>query len=201
MNNTSSQQSEMELKTLYRISQRMAIQHDIASLLHDVLDILHEVMGIENASFALRQPDSAEFVVEAAHGMPQEKEGKTRFTEGEGIRGQVAQTMEAALLAPDNKSQNKSKSGTSSTAFLYVPVIHQRLVIGIMSADLANAPMDSLQHSLRFLNLVSDILAEGVSRIREDKEEHELLLQENQRLRQQLGDISHPEDIIGNCRA
>lgn len=203
MNNLSSAQSEMELKALYRISQRTVVQHDIASLLHDVLDILHAEIGIEQASFALRQPDSAEFMVEASRGMPQEKEGKTCFSEGDGIRGRVAKTMEAALIpfgegahsAPSPSSYNTKK------AFLCVPVIHQRIVIGIMSAEVDHAPIDHLRHNLRFLNLVSGVLAEGVSRIREDKEEHELLIQENQRLRQQLGNVSHPEDIIGNCRS
>ncbi|RKX44742.1 MAG: hypothetical protein DRP64_05955, partial [Verrucomicrobia bacterium] len=44
--NTKRDRAELELSILYRISQRMAQQHDVSSLLNDVLDIMETEMGL-----------------------------------------------------------------------------------------------------------------------------------------------------------
>ena len=195
--------AKQELSVLYRISQHMAQQHDVSSLLNDVLDILALEIGIQRAAFALRRPDSDVFVVEAARGMSAEEQRRGQYGVGEGITGRVAQSGEPALVPdisqdPNFLNRTRSRQG-DKTAFLCIPVVHQRIVIGTMSIDRPSAPLEVLQHDLHFLKLVGDILAEGVSRIREDIEERDGLIAENRHLRQQLGDRYHPSNMVGNC--
>ena len=195
--------AKQELSVLYRISQHMAQQHDVSSLLNDVLDILELEIGIQRAAFALRRPDSDVFVVEAARGMSAEEQRRGQYGLGEGITGRVAQSGEPALVPdisqdPNFLNRTRSRQG-EKTAFLCIPVVHQRIVIGTMSIDRPGGPLDVLQHDLDFLKLVGDILAEGVSRIREDIEERDGLIAENRQLRQQLGDRYHPSNMVGNC--
>ena len=195
--------AKQELSVLYRISQHMAQQHDVSSLLNDVLDILALEIGIQRAAFALRRPDSDVFVVEAARGMSAEEQRRGQYGLGEGITGRVAQSGEPALvpdISQDPNFLNRTRSRQSEkTAFLCIPVVHQRIVIGTMSIDRPGGPLEALQHDLHFLKLVGDILAEGVSRIREDIEERDGLIAENRQLRQQLGDRYHPSNMVGNC--
>ncbi|MBL7075871.1 MAG: sigma 54-interacting transcriptional regulator [Kiritimatiellae bacterium] len=200
---TDSRRAEKELNVLYRISQHMSQQHDVSSLLNDVLDILESEIGIARATFALRRPDSDMFTVEAARGMTAEEQRRGQYGLGEGITGRVAQSAEPALvpdISQDPNFLNRTRSRQSEkTAFLCIPVIHQRIVIGTMSIDRPSGPIDSLQHDLHFLKLVGDMLAEGVSRIRDEIEEREGLIAENRLLRQQLGDRYHPSNMVGNC--
>jgi Nif-specific regulatory protein len=71
-----------------------------------------------------------------------------------------------------------------------------------MSIDLSiTTDLNELQRYQRFLELVSNILAEAVASIREELEEREGLLSENERLRRQLGDRYRMHNLIGNCSA
>ncbi|NQU39233.1 MAG: sigma 54-interacting transcriptional regulator [Lentisphaerae bacterium] len=195
--------AEQELSVLYKISQRMALQHDVSSLLNDVMDILDTEIGVKRAAFALRRPNSDVFVVEAARGLSREEQERGQYGLGEGITGRVAQSGEPALvpdISEDPNFLNRTRARQAEkTAFLCIPVIHQRIVIGTMSIDQPSAPFEELEHDLNFLKIVGDILAEGVSRIREEIEERESLMAENRQLRQQLGDRYHPSNMVGNC--
>ncbi|OQX29782.1 MAG: hypothetical protein B0D92_01840 [Spirochaeta sp. LUC14_002_19_P3] len=191
MNIPKNSRMEAELTVLYRISKRMARQHDVSSLIHDVLDILETEIGFSYAAFALRHPNRDEFAIEAARGTPGHEQPNAVFAIGEGISGQTAQSMEASLHPGGDRS--------GQTALLCVPVIHQRMAIGTITIEHPGAPEDELQHELRFLNLVSDILAEGVSRIREDIEEREILMEENRSLHKKLSSRSQPDDMVGSC--
>jgi Nif-specific regulatory protein len=97
-----------------------------------------------------------------------------------------------------NRTRSRRRDGV---AFLCVPIVHQRRVIGTMSIDRPPAPEKELTRDLDFLKLVADLLAEGVARIREQVEEHESLMAENRQLRRELDERYRPGNIIGNCRS
>ncbi len=196
---------ERELSVLYRISHRVARRHEVSSLLNDVLSILEEEIGVERAAFALRRFDSDVFVVEAACGMSEEERRRGEYAPGEGIVGRVVETGAPVVVEDISKEPlflNKTKyRPKDKTAFLCVPVIHQRAVIGTMSIYRPTATMDALNRELHFFKLIGDILAEGVAGIREEIEERESLQEENLRLRQQLGEHYNPGNMIGRCGA
>ena len=58
--------ADLELSILYRISQRMAQQHDVSSLLDDVLDIMETEMGLSRGTLTLQRPDSDVLKIEAS---------------------------------------------------------------------------------------------------------------------------------------
>jgi Nif-specific regulatory protein len=198
-------QSEKELEILYQISQEAATRpHTVHELMAGVLDIMETELGVSQGTLTLRQPDTDTFVIEASRGLTSEEERLGQYELGEGITGRVAQTGESALvpdITKDPRFLNLTKSRTDKpTAFICVPIIHLKQVIGTMSVDLSlTSDPDELRGYQRFLELVANILAEAVAGIRETLEERASLISENERLRRQLGDRYQMHNIIGNC--
>ncbi|MFA6173703.1 MAG: sigma 54-interacting transcriptional regulator [Kiritimatiellales bacterium] len=200
-------QSEKELAILYQISQAAATHpHTVSELLIEVLDIMETELSVSRGTFTLRKPDTEIFVIEASRGLTAEEKKRGQYKLGEGITGRVAQTGQSALIpdiTKDPRFLNLTKSRTGNqTAFICVPVIYRKAVIGTMSIDLSiTADVEALRRYQRFLELVANILAEAVASIREELEEREGLISENERLRRQLGDRYRMHNIIGNCSA
>ncbi len=198
-------QSEKELEIIYQISQAAATRpHTVHELMAEVLDIMETELGVSRGTLTLLKPDTDTFVIEASRGLTEKEERLGQYKSGEGITGHVAQTGESALvpdISKDPRFLNLTQSRSDQpTAFICVPIIHQKQVIGTMSIDLS-IPTDeaALQRYRRFLELVANILAEGVAGIREAIEERTGLISENERLRRQLGDRYRMHNIIGNC--
>ncbi len=193
----------LELEILYRISQAMGHQHDVTALLNEVLDIMENEMGLSRGTLTLRRPNTDIFVTEASRGRSPEDIKRSQYKLGEGIIGRVAKTGKPELIHDVSKDtrylykNDVRKEG--HTAFLCVPIIHQGQVIGTFSIDRPPASQSELERDQEFLILLGNMLAEGVARIREQIEERQGLMDENRRLREQLGNSYHPGNIIGNC--
>lgn len=193
----------LELEILYRTSRAMAQQHDVTALLNEVLDIMENEMGLSRGTLTLRRPDTDIFITEASRGRSEEDIKRGQYKLGEGIIGRVAKTGKPELVPDVSKDSrylgrsNARKEG--HTAFLCVPIIHQGEVIGTFSIDRPPASKSELKRDQDFLLLLGNMLAEGVARIRSQIEERQSLMDENQRLRQQLSNSFHPGNIIGNC--
>ena len=198
-------QSEKELEILYQISQVvMTRPHTVSELMVEVLDIMETELGVSRGTLTLRKPDTDIFIIEASRGLTPAEENRGEYKEGDGVTGHVAKCGESALIpdiTKDPRFLNRTQSRPDTqTAFICVPIIHQKNVIGTMSIDLAiTTDLDELRGYLRFLELVANILAEAVAGIREEIEERSSLISENERLRRQLGDRYRMHNIIGNC--
>ncbi|MBI9021259.1 MAG: sigma 54-interacting transcriptional regulator [Verrucomicrobia bacterium] len=198
-------QREKELDILYQISQAAATRpHTVHELMAEVLDIMESEMGVSRGTLTLLKPDTDTFVIEASRGLTDAEEQLGQYKLGEGITGRVAQTGRSALIpdiSKDPRFLNLTQSRADKpTAFICVPIVHQKQVIGTMSIDLTlTSDEAALQRYQRFLELVANILAEAVAGIREAIEERTSLISENERLRRQLGDRYRMHNIIGNC--
>lgn len=202
MQNDASQRAETELRILYHVSQAMAHERGVTSLLDRVLDVLEHEMQMTRGTFTLRNPDSDVFQIEATR-IPEEAKQRGKYLLGEGITGKVAST-EKPLIVPDISKEPEFLDRTQTrkdvaTAFICVPIIHQNRVIGTLSVDCKTAPQDVLEAQQHFLKLLADLLAEAVFSIREGIAARENLLAENRKLRRELGDRYRPANIVGNC--
>ncbi len=196
-------QADIELEILYRISQAMAHQHDVSALFKEVFDIMENEMGMSRGTLTLRRPGTDIFVIEASRGLTGEEQKRGQYQMGEGITGRVAKSGKPVIV-PDISKEPGFLNLTGSRkmkqmAFLCVPIIHRRDVIGTISIDRKVAGAEELQKDLAFLQLVANVLAEAVAGIREQLEERSNLMEENIRLRQQLNERYRPANIVGNC--
>ncbi len=197
---------DRELEVLYRISQATMHQHDVSALLNEVLDIMDTEFGLSRGTLTLRRPDDDVFAIEASRGLTAEEQRKGQYRLGEGVTGRVAKTGKSVIVPDITKDSNfLNRTQTRSNqkiAFLCVPIIHGRKVIGTMSIDQpADEQSDRLRGDLKFLELVASLLAEAVGRIRQDLEERESLRAENRRLQQQLDDRYQPNNLVGKCNS
>jgi len=162
-------------------------------------------MGMARGTLTLRQPGTDIFVIEASCGLSEEEQKRGQYKIGEGITGRVAQSGKPVIVPDISKEPgflNLTKSRQNKRkAFLCVPIIHRRDVIGTISIDREVANEEELRKDLYFLQLVANVLAEAVAGIREQLEERSNLMEENVRLRRQLDDRFRPANIIGNCNS
>jgi len=198
--------SEKELNVLYKISQATsARQHNISELLNEVLQIMETDMGVLRSTLTLRTPGTDILNIEASSGLSNREASRGRYKSGEGITGRVAQTGKPELIADVSQSTdflNRTQAHDGrKTAFLCVPILHQKRTIGTMSIDLPTCGKDELNGYLLFLQHVAQILASAVSTIREEIEERNALESENEMLRRQLGDRYSIDNMVGNCNA
>ncbi len=197
-------QSEKELDVLYKISQATsARQHDISELLNEVLQVMETDMGVLRGTLALRKPGTNILNIEASSGLSNSEIRRGQYQLGEGVTGRVAQTGKPELIPNISKSPdflNRTKArGNQETAFLCVPIVHNKEIIGTMSIDLPACEEEELNGYFLFLQHVAQILASAVSTIREEIEERNALESENKMLRRQLGDRYSIDNMVGTC--
>ena len=198
------ERASLEMDILYRISQVVARQHhDVSALLNGVLDIMESELSLSRGTLTLRRPGTDILVIEASRGLTKEEHERGQYQLGEGITGRVAKAGKPMFVPdvttePDFLNRTQSRKGTA-VAFLCVPLIHHRQVIGTLSIDRPTGDEATLRHDLAYLGLVANLLAEAVAGIREQVRERETLVAENRQLRQELGEHYRPGNIIGNC--
>jgi len=194
----------VELSVLYRISQAVAHRRDISALFQEVFDILEKDMEMAFGTLTLRRPDTDVFMIEASRGLTPEEHKRGQYHLGEGITGSVAKSGKAEIVSDvskDTRFLNRTKSRKKGgTAFICVPIVHHRQVIGTISIDRPAADAGQLAKDQEFLRLVANLLAEAVASIREQLVEQEGLKAENERLRRQLGDKYQPHNLVGNSK-
>ncbi|MBM4149521.1 MAG: GAF domain-containing protein [Lentisphaerae bacterium] len=194
---------QARLAVLHRISRATVHQHNVSAMLEEVLDAMEREMGLLRATLTLRRPDSDIFAIEASRGLSAEERRRGQYKLGEGVTGRVAKSGAPAVvrdITTETEFLNRTGSRPKqAVSFLCVPIVHQRDVIGTMSIDRPIASEDDLAADMKFLEIVADIIAEGVARTREEIEERESLKAENLRLLQQLGELYRPSNLVGNC--
>ena len=198
--------SKKELQVLYKISQTVsARQQDVSELLNEVLQILEQEMGVLRGTLTLRNAGSDILNIETSCGLSDREMQRGQYELGEGITGRVAQTGEMELVAdvsqsPDFLNRTKARDD-EEIAFICVPIIHHKEVIGTISFDLPMMEEAELNAYAQFIEHVAQILASAVSTIREEVEERNALESENEMLRRQLGGRYSIDNMVGNCNA
>ncbi|MDD3154662.1 MAG: sigma 54-interacting transcriptional regulator, partial [Victivallaceae bacterium] len=144
--------------------------------------------------------------IEASHGLSHEEAVRGKYALGEGITGKVAAAGLPKVIAdisaePQFLNRTGSRSDWRDTAFLCVPIIHRGDVIGTMSVDRRTTPEADLDRDLRLLETVANLLAEAVAACSAEHEARQKLIEENSRLKRELGRTAHPPEIIGNCQS
>ena len=95
----SSRRPDVEIETLYRISQSMAQQHDVHALVTDVLRILDQELHLGGGCLTLRRPDTDIFVIEASRGLTRQEAKRGQYHLGDGITGMVAKSRRPTVVA------------------------------------------------------------------------------------------------------
>ena len=194
----------LEIAVLNQISQAVLREKDVSALLRWVLEILYREMGLLRGTVTLRRGDL--LFIEASHGLSEEAKKRGRYRLGEGITGQVALSGRPRIipdvsLEPEFLDRTGARGRDSHVAFICVPIIHLDEVIGTLSIDREMVDGADLERDFNLLEIVANLTAEAISLGLSEHEERSRLIEENERLKEELDRISCPSEIIGNCQA
>ena len=191
-----------DLSTLMEVSQVVGDRTAPA----DVVEVLAARLGMRYATVTLRDPETGEFRIEEAHGVPKSDRRGTRYRPGEGIIGEVIAGGEPVLVPSiaaeprflHRAPQAETREGDSS--YVCVPIKMGSEVIGTLSAERAAAGAGDrdvpLEEDARVLSIIASMLALTV-RLRQDAlEERRALTEENARLQRKLAG-RRPARLIG----
>ncbi|MFZ7111833.1 MAG: sigma 54-interacting transcriptional regulator [Desulfatiglandales bacterium] len=194
-----------EMTCLYEITKALHGTFDLRKALYGVLDLLSQQIGMNRGSITLLDPNTAEIHIELAHGISSSARTKGRYKLGEGVTGRVIESGRP-MAVPDidaeplflDRTGSRGKLKKSKMSFICVPIKDGRRVIGALSADHLFEGESSLEEDVRFLTIISSLIAQKVGMLEKIKREKELLNQENLRLKKELGQKYSFSNIIGN---
>jgi Nif-specific regulatory protein len=204
------QDQDVELKNLtclYEITKHLASSHDLQDCLAKVVEILATVKEMDNGTITIVSPITGELEIEVAHGITAEARRRGRYKIGEGITGKVVVTGEP-IIVPQigeeplflNRTRTRGDEKKQKSSFLCVPIKIGNQCIGALSVDREYRDSFGIrsENDLRFLTVVSGLIAQTVERVRKVNEEKERLRRENTLLRRELSAKNRVEDILGN---
>ena len=197
-----------ELALLFEISQLLEQSLDLHEVIRPVLKTLSEHMGMSHGTITLLNRQTGEIYIEAAHGLSASQQQKGRYQPGEGVTGKVIQTGRPAIVP--RVSQEPlflNRTGAirlprkKDVSFLCVPIKIDREVIGALSVNRLFSEEISLEEDIRLLSIIATMIAQAV-RLRQAAQEERLrLLEDNQRLQDELAERFRPANIIGRSRS
>ncbi|MFP4393259.1 MAG: sigma-54 interaction domain-containing protein [Desulfohalobiaceae bacterium] len=195
----SSKYTYNELKALYEVAQCLASTAELRDQLHQVLEILSNQLGMARGMISILDLQSGEAWLDVAHGV-ELQQGQVSYQPGEGITGQVAQTgrpMAVADLDREtlflDRTGARKKLNRRELAFLCVPIFYQTRVVGVLSADKLSRDVEDLEHEVRLLSAVAELMGKVVH--------FRAVEEENRRLRRILAQPRRPKtNIIGRCK-
>ena len=195
-----------DLSTLYEITKQLASSTDLSDCLQKIMQILSDMKSMENGTVTIINPSTGKLEIEVAHGLSEESRQLGKYTIGEGITGRVVATGNPIIvpqIANEPLFLNKTKARADihdlQRSFLCVPIKHRELVIGALSIDrfYEGGLTEQANTDLKFLTVLSGLIAESAVRIQKVNQEKETLYTENLKLKRELSEKNRIDDIIG----
>ena len=195
------------LTTLAGISQILLERVNLQGSLHRVLENLERDHGVIRSSVTLLQQESQELHIEAANGLTV-KGREARYHLGEGITGRVVESGKP-IVVPQisreplflSRAAQRRELATQELTFFCVPISVNGETVGALSVDLEFKRDRNYGGLLKFLNVVSSMLAQAIQTNRLIEAERKRFLQENIHLQEELKDRYDFSNIVGTSSA
>ncbi len=182
-----------ELACLYEIAKTLSSSLNMRQALERILAILAERLDMRRGTITIFNPRTQEIQIEVAHGLTAEARKRGRYRLGEGITGQVVATGQPIIvpaISNDprflNKTRSRGATEKDKISFICVPIKSGAKILGTLSVDRLFSDHVSLEEDVRFLTIISGLIAQTVANIQAIQEEREKLLEENRRLKKEL---------------
>lgn len=145
-NETRIQRRADEMSALYETTRELATQHDIPVLLQTMVDRAASLLGSPAGSILLYNPERKDLELVVAHG--NKSLVGTHMKIGEGISGQVAQSLKSLVVNDYQKWKYRSKKFSLEpiSAIVAVPMQYSGELLGVVTLF---EPIESGQKSSR----------------------------------------------------
>jgi Nif-specific regulatory protein len=198
---TAAAREARRLSSLLEMSQALASTLNLKAAMQRVLATLVRHHSAIRAMVTLLR--DGEILVEASEGF-EERARTLRFKIGEGITGRVIESgrpivvprvsREPAFL---NLAPRRPEHPKQELSFVCVPITLNRSTVGALGVDLRFKAERDYESQVKFLNIVSSMIAQALNVQRMVEEERRRLLDENTHLRQELRERYDFSNILG----
>ncbi len=197
-----------ELEFLFELSQLLDRSLDLREELDPVLKLIATHTGMMRGTITLLDRARDELFIEIAHGLSGKELQRGHYKPGEGVVGQVVQNGRPMLvprISEDplflDRTGARKDLAKKDIAFICVPIKLENEIMGALSADRIFSGDIDLEEDLRLMSIIASMIAQAVRLRQEAQEERRRLLDENQRLQNELRDRFRPANIIGHSNA
>jgi len=210
MTDKKSNQSELrrevaELHLLFDISQALEKSLDLRDVVGQIQEAMAKRMGMMRGTLTLLNRETGEIFIEEAYGLSKSQRQKGKYQIGQGVTGKVVETGEPAIvprISKEPKFLNVTGARTNiekkDISFICVPIKLGTDIVGALSADRLFNDMVSLKEDVRLLSIIASMIAQAVKLRQAVQEERQKLIDEDNRLREELKERFRPDNIIGN---
>ncbi len=198
---TTAARDARRMSTLLEMSQALSGTLNLKAAMQRVLATLIRHHSVVRGMVTLVR--DGELLVEAVEGF-EDRARTVRFKVGEGITGKVVESgrpivvprvsREPAFL---NLAPRRPEPTKQELSFVCVPISMNRVTVGALAVDLRFKAERDYDSSVKFLGIVSSMIAQAVNVQRLVEEERRRLLDENTHLRQELRERYDFSNIIG----
>jgi len=183
---------ELELTTLYAVSQKIGQALQLELTLTEILEILSKNLSMERGTVTLKEAKTGMLKIKASYGLDPTEQKRGIYHPGEGVTGAIFKTVQPFAI-PDigkeplflNRTQARSLE-KKGLAFIGVPIVLNKDPIGVLSVDRLFGPEVTFDEDIRFLAIVAALMAQFVQLNRNVAQREEHLLTENRILRAEV---------------
>jgi Nif-specific regulatory protein len=197
-----------ELTLLFEVSQTLDRALDLRKAVTPVLEAMAKFAGMMRGTITLLDRETGEIFIEAAYGLSDSQRERGRYKLGEGVTGKVIATGRPVVVPRIseeplflNRTGARKNLRSQDISFLCVPIKLGNETIGALSADRILSEETSPEESVRLMAIIASMIAQAVRLRKAAQEEKRRLVEENQRLQEELKDRFRPSNIIGNAKA
>jgi Nif-specific regulatory protein len=189
------------LSTLLEVSQALSGTLNFKSALQRVLVTLMRHHSVVRGMVTLLR--DSELQVEAVEGF-EDRARNIRIRIGEGITGKVVESGKPIVVPRISKepaflnlAPRRPESTKQELSYICVPITLNRAAAGALAVDLRFQPDRDYDSSVKFLGIVSSMIAQALNIQRIVEDERRKLVDENTHLRQELKERYDFSNIIG----
>jgi len=190
-----------KLATLLELSQALSGTLNLKHSLHRVLEILEQRHGMLRSAVTLLDNDS-ELYIEASNGITAEGQ-RARYKVGEGITGRVVESGKPIIVPQVSREPmllNRAvqrKGLREELSFICAPITVGRKTVGALGVDLLFKRDRDYDRSVKFLRVITSLIAQAVRVERLVQAETQKLVAENIHLREELRERYDFSNMIG----
>lgn len=191
-----------KLNTLAEVSHALSGTLNLQHSLHRVLEVLERRQNMFRSTVILLRPDSGLYI-EASNGITAEGQ-KAEYRMGEGVTGRVVQSGKAVIIPqvshePMLLNRAAERAGLKEElSYICVPIKLGRKTMGALGIDLRFKSGRDYERIVKFLGVVTSMIAQSVKMEQLVQSETKRLVDENIHLREELRDRYDFSNMVGS---
>ena len=199
--------AQQQVVALHDIGQILGSTTKFEDALNSILKLMCDQLAMSLGTVSLLSQEEKKVAIDVAYGLSASEIERGRYNVGEGITGKVVESGKPVIVPRIsseplflNRTGARGSAEKGQTSFICVPILLQQQVVGTISVDTPYENDSRLQQTVRLLSIVAVMIGQSVAARQRARNEQIKLLDENQRLKEELRERFHPTNLIGNSR-